>query len=86
MHCNPVLDKELSSLTGCTLAFLGGAILRLLRSEEKQTSTQSTQCTFFRKRIEYMKKKEGFETPWEHNDGFRSDPHAFYYLRPQTAV
>ena len=45
--------------------FLGGDILRLLRSQKKETSAETTHYTFFRKRIGYTKKKGGFEAPWE---------------------
>ena len=62
--------------------FLGGNILRLLRAQKKQSSPQSLQCTFFRKRIGYQKKKQGFEAPWEHKYGFRGDHPGFYYLSP----
>ena len=66
--------------------FLGGNILRLLRSQKKQSSPESTQCTFFRKRIGYVKKKEGFEVPWEQRYGFRGAHPAFYYLSPWEFV
>ena len=66
--------------------FLGGNILRLLRAQKKQSLPEITQCTFFRKRIGYQKKKEGFEAPWEQKYGFRGDHPAFYYLSPWEFV
>ena len=62
--------------------FLGGNILRLLRAQKKQSLSESTQCTFFRKRIGFEKRKEGFEAPWEAKYGFRGTHPAFYYLSP----
>ena len=66
--------------------FLGGNILRLLRSQKKETSEKSTHYTFFRKRVGYIKKKGGFEAPWEQKYGFRGDHPAFYYLSPWEFV
>ena len=65
---------------------LGGNILRLLRAQKKETLPETTQCTFFRKRVGYVKKKEGFEAPWEQKYGFRGDHPAFYYLSPWEFV
>ena len=62
--------------------FLGGNILRLLRAQKKQSLSEITHCTFFRKRVGYEKRKEGFEAPWEAKYGFRGDHPAFYYLSP----
>ena len=68
------------------MQFLGGNILRLLRAQKKETLPETTQCTFFRKRVGYVKKKEGFEAPWEQKYGFRGDHPAFYYLSPSEFV
>ena len=38
--------------------FLGGNILRLLRSQKKTSSAEITHYTFFRKRVGYTKKKK----------------------------
>ena len=62
--------------------FLGGNILRLLRSQKKTSSAEITHYTFFRKRVGYTKKKGGFEAPWEQKYGFRGDHSGFYYLSP----
>ena len=68
------------------MQFLGGNILRLLRAQKKETLPETTQCTFFRKRVGYVKKKEGFEAPSEQKYGFRGDHPAFYYLSPWAFV
>ena len=60
--------------------FLGGNILRLLRAQKKQSLSESTQCTFFRKRIGFEKRKQGFEVPFEQAYGFRGNHPAFYHL------
>ena len=66
--------------------FLGGNILRELRKHKKETSEETTQYTFLRKRIGFMKRKVGFEAPIEQKYGFRGDHPAFYYLSPWEFV
>ena len=84
-HKHDVLQAEFYR-TSNFVQFLGGNILRLLRAQKKQTSPETTQYTFFRKRVGYVKKKEGFEAPWEQKYGFRGDHLAFYYLSPWEFV
>ena len=84
-HKHDVLQAEFYR-TSNFVQFLGGNILRLLRAQKKETLPETTQCTFFRKRVGYVKKKEGFEAPWEQKYGFRGDHPAFYYLSPWEFV
>ena len=84
-HKHDVLQAEFYR-TSMAKQFLGGNILRELRTQKKETSPEKTQCTFFRKRPGYTKKKEGFEAAWVDKYGFRGDHPAFYYLSPWEFV
>ena len=84
-HKNDVLQAEFYR-TSKDIQFLGGNILRLLRAQQEHISTGNKQCTFIRKRVGYMKKREGFEASAEHKYGYRGAHLAFYYLSPWEFV
>ena len=80
-HAEDVLQAEFYR-TAWEAQFLGGNILRLLRAQKKQDVAETTQHTFFHKRVGYAKRKEGFEASPEQKYGFRGKHPAFYYLSP----